>query len=228
MIEDILPAAVASADAFEDSEEAFLFPEEEAIVARAVESRRRAFATARACARRALGALGLAPVAIPRSEGRAPLWPDGVVGSITHCDGYRAAAVARAREVTALGIDAEPNAPLRDGVLRLVASAEERARLADLAAADPAIAWDRLLFSAKESTYKAWFPLARRRLGFEDAELTIDAESGTFGIRLLVPGPVVDGSEIRGFDGRWLVREGLVVTAIAAPSGPSRDAGGRR
>jgi 4'-phosphopantetheinyl transferase EntD len=215
VIERILPPQVAAVDVAGDLEDADLFAEEEAIVARAVESRRRAFATGRACARRALARLGHAPVAIGRAERRAPRWPPGVVGSITHCDGYRGAAVAWAREVATIGIDAEPNAALRDGILARVASAAERDRLAELPEADPAVSWDRLLFCAKEATYKAWFPLTGAWLGFEDAEVTIDPHAGTFRSRLLVRGPAIGESELTGFDGRWLAEGGLVAAAIA-------------
>ncbi len=79
--------------------------------------------------------------------------------------------------------------------------------------------WDRLLFSAKESVYKAWFPLAGRWLGFEDAIVAVDRGFGSFSARLLVPGPVLGGRELTGFSGRWLVREGLILTAIAQPAG---------
>ena len=114
-------------------------------------------------------------------------------GSITHCAGYRAAAVASTREVLTIGLDAEPNETLPDGVLDHVSLPGERARLRDLAATAPGTCWDRLLFSAKESVYKAWFPLTRQWLGFEDADITIDPAAGTFEARLLVPAPVVTG-----------------------------------
>ena len=78
--------------------------------------------------------------------------------------------------------------------------------------------WDRLLFSAKESVYKAWFPLAQRWLGFEDAIVAVDRGFGTFTARLLVPGPRPGGRELSGFSGRWLIREGLILTAIALPA----------
>jgi 4'-phosphopantetheinyl transferase EntD len=74
--------------------------------------------------------------------------------------------------------------------------------------------WDRLLFSAKESVYKAWFPLANRWLGFEDAVLAIDPCRRSFEARLLVPGPALAGGRLTMFSGRWLVRDGLVLTAI--------------
>jgi hypothetical protein len=89
--------------------------EEEELIGRAVEKRRREFGTARACARRALADLGRVPAPIVRGEKGAPVWLDGVVGSITHCAGYRGAAVAEARDVRALGIDAEPHGKLPDG-----------------------------------------------------------------------------------------------------------------
>ena len=79
--------------------------------------------------------------------------------------------------------------------------------------------WDRLLFSIKESIYKAWFPLAERWLGFEDAVVSIDWHRESFSARLLVPGPLLDGRELRSFHGRWLAAEGLVMAAIALPAG---------
>jgi len=215
MIEAILPAAAAVAEARDDDAPVALFPEEEAIVARAVEKRRRKFASGRGCAHRALAALGEAPVPVPAGERGEPIWPDGVVGSITHCKGYRGCAVARGSDLATIGIDAETHAPLPGGLLPNLASPEEIDALAALGRADPSIHWDRLLFSAKEAVYKAWYPLAERWLGFEDAVLTIDPGARAFSARLLVPGPPLAGTELRGFDGRWLVADDLVLTAIA-------------
>src|SRR5260370_32090209 len=181
MIEKILPAGVASAEAFSDPPDIVLFPEEEALLARAVDKRRREFSTARNCARRALADLGVAPTPILRGERGAPQWPSGTVGSITHCAGYRAAAVARARDVLTIGLDAEPDDVLPDGVIDLVSLPRERDRLRDLAAAAPGTCWDRLLFSAKEAVYKAWFPLALRWLGLQDADITLNRTNATDG-----------------------------------------------
>jgi 4'-phosphopantetheinyl transferase EntD len=219
VIERILPPSVAAVESFGDDPGATLFPEEQAVIADAVESRRREFATGRACARAALARLGQPPVPVLRGPGGAPRWPDGITGSITHCAGYRAAAVTLTRDVASLGIDAEPDEPLPDhGMLDLIASGEERARLRALAAGVPGTSWDRLLFSAKESVYKTWFPLARRWLGFESADVVIDAPGGTFTARLLVPGPVVNGSPLTLLRGRWLSGQGLLVTAVVVPA----------
>jgi len=211
----ILSAGVECAEAFADPPGIVLFPEEEALVARAVEKRRHEFATARNCAHRALARLGVAPAPIVRGERGAPQWPAGIVGSITHCAGYRAAAVARARDMLTIGIDAEPDEVLPEGVLDLVSLPDERARLRELADTAPDTCWDRLLFSAKEAVYKAWFPLAGRWLGFDEADITLSAADGTFEARLLVPAPEVEGFQLRGFTGRWLASHGLILTAVA-------------
>ncbi len=200
-----------------DPADAVLFPEEEAVVANAVAKRRDEFTTVRHCARAALGRIGVPPAPILPGQRGAPRWPAGVVGSMTHCDGYRAAVVARAGEVTSLGIDAEPAAPLRDpDVLKMIADETERAALAALGARYPDTPWDRLLFSAKESVYKTWFPLTGRWLGFEEARVELDPD-GTFSARLLVEGPVVEGVELKVFSGQWIVRAGVAATAIVLP-----------
>lgn len=215
----MLPSPVAAIEARHDPADATLFPEERPVVDRAVEKRRREFTTGRACARAALEKLGLAPLAIPTGERGEPLWPTGIVGSITHCEGYRACAVARSTDFLTIGIDAEPNAALPDGLLPDIARPEELPWLTQLQRDFPEVHWDRLLFSAKEAVYKAWFPLARRWLGFEDAVLTVDPTANTFAARLLVSGPLLAGEQLLGFSGRWLVREGVIVTAIAMDAG---------
>nr|WTB28322.1 4'-phosphopantetheinyl transferase superfamily protein [Streptomyces sp. NBC_00830]WTB35759.1 4'-phosphopantetheinyl transferase superfamily protein [Streptomyces sp. NBC_00830] len=206
---------VEFADAFGDPPGgAPAFPQEEAVVAGAVDKRRREFATVRVCARAALTRLGVAPAPILPGPGGAPGWPGGIVGAMSHCDGYRAAAVARTRDAVAIGLDAEPNEPLPHGVLDAVTLAPEREQLSGLAAEHPEVSWDRLIFSAKETVYKVWFPLTGRRLGFDEALITIHPRAGTFHARLLVPGPVVAGTRTAGFQGTWQAGEGLVRTAI--------------
>lgn len=215
MLAELLPAQVRAVEVFDDPPEARLHPEEEVYVARAVEVRRREFTTGRHCAREALRRLGLTPTAIARGERGAPAWPDGVLGSITHCTGYRAAAVAHASDLVTIGIDAEPNQALPGGVLEMVASPPERAMLATLAESMPDVAWDRLLFSAKESVYKAWAPLTGAFLDFDGAEVAFDPAAGAFLARLRTPGASLVGGSRGELAGRFAVRGGLVVTAIA-------------
>jgi 4'-phosphopantetheinyl transferase EntD len=236
VLAELLPASAAVAETFADIPDARLFPAEEAAITRAVDRRRREYATARACAREALARLGVPAVPILAGERGAPQWPPGIAGSITHCAGYRAAAVARSADLASVGVDAEPDAPLPDGVMDAISLPAERAGLAALGltsgermsgervpgermpgerGGEPS--WDRLLFCTKEAVYKAWFPLTGRWLGFEEAEITISRD-GTFAARLLVPGPELDGRCLTGFAGRWVACDGLVVTAVAVPA----------
>ncbi|MGI5158287.1 4'-phosphopantetheinyl transferase family protein [Microbispora sp. CA-102843] len=213
MIGEILPPWVASAEKFGDVPEETLFPEERPLIARAIDRRRREFVTGRHCARLALARIGVAPAPIPRGERGAPVWPGGTVGSITHCSGYRAAAVASTDDARAIGIDAEPHEPLPEEVLSMIASPEEIAGLRALGDADGEVCWDRILFSAKESIYKVWFPLTGRWLDFSEAAVVIEP-SGTFRARLLVSDPAMG---TRALSGRWLASDGHIATSIALP-----------
>lgn len=192
-----------------------LFPEEERVVVASVDKRRREFVTGRACAREALSRLGVPAAPVPAGPGGDPRWPPGIVGSITHCEGYRACAVARADDVSSLGIDAEPDLPLPSGLLRDIALVSERRWVGEMAAARPWCSWDRLLFCIKEAIYKAWFPLTQTWLGFEDAAVLIDPGTGLFSARLLVPTPTRAGGDLSRLEGRWLARDGLLMTALA-------------
>jgi 4'-phosphopantetheinyl transferase EntD len=208
MIGTLVPAS-ASAEMFYDAPESTMFPAVAAAVAGARPERRREFATVRHCARRALRQLGIAAVPILPDGDRAPRWPAGVVGSMTHCAGYRAAVVARSGELCGVGIDAEPHDALPPAVLDVVLREEERARLLELTDAHPGLHWDRIVFCAKEAVYKAWFPLTGRWLGFEDVSTAVQID-GTFQARPRVPGP-----EVAGLSGRWVVGRGLVVAATS-------------
>lgn len=222
MIEVLLPPGVEHAEAFGDLADAWLYPAEESAVEGVGPERCAEFTTARHLARRALSRLEIAPAPLLPGPRRAPQWPAGVVGSITHCAGYRAAVVARRTGFVTLGVDAEPNEPLPADVLRRIAKASEPARVAELLALRPGVRWDRLLFSAKESVHKAWYPLTRQSLGFHDTEVVLDEDASAFTARLRHPGPRPGHRSLRCLHGRWLVRSGLLLTAVArpAPSGP--------
>jgi 4'-phosphopantetheinyl transferase EntD len=192
---------------FHDAPESAMFAAEAVSVAGAVAERRREFASGRYCAREALLRIGICPGPVPADADGVPRWPAGVVGSITHCTGYRAAAVARSCGLRSVGIDAEPHAALPGDVLDLVSLDAERAELEALAAAGGGLHWDRILFSAKEAVYKAWYPLTRRWLEFTDVGVDVRPD-GTFSARPSGPGP-------EPVDGTWTVRRGLVLTATA-------------
>ncbi|GAB3590788.1 4'-phosphopantetheinyl transferase Npt [Corynebacterium faecale] len=186
-----------------------LHPLEKALVAHSVDIRKAEFGDARWCAHQALRELGRdSGDPILRGERGMPLWPSSVSGSLTHTDGFRAAVVAPRLLVRSMGLDAEPAEPLPRDVLGSIARVGEMPQLARLEANGVHCA-DRLLFCAKEATYKAWFPLTHRWLGFEQAEIDL-RDDGTFVSYLLVrPTPVPFIS------GKWVLRDGYVIAATA-------------
>jgi 4'-phosphopantetheinyl transferase EntD len=218
LLSGVLPEesrALAAAEMYTDPPELTPLPEEEPLIAKSVAKRRNEFITVRYCAREALGELGIAPVPILKGEKGEPCWPDGIVGSLTHCEGFRGAAVARHDAVRSVGIDAEPHDVLPKGVLDAISLPGERTQLQTLPSG---LHWDRILFCAKEATYKAWFPVTYRWLGFEDAHITFDIDdtgtTGGFQSRILVDPSAPTGPPLQTLSGRWSVRDGIALTAI--------------
>ncbi|GHE84079.1 4'-phosphopantetheinyl transferase [Streptomyces spiralis] len=222
MLANLLPTGVAVSEATADPADAGLHPEELALVAHSVEKRQLEFGTVRWCARRAMEELGVEPGPVLPGRRGVPQWAPGVVGSMTHCAGYRAAALARAGQFTALGIDAEPDEPLPEGILESIALPEEMRWIRQLERAVPQVSWGRLLFSIKESVYKAWFPLTGQELDFPDASVTVDPASGRFRARLVPVGMVLSPAGPTVFEGRWAAGNGVLVSATWVPA-PARN-----
>ena len=221
MLELILPTEVESQECFGQPPGGPLFPEEQQIIAHAVATRQRDFATVRCCARACLGRLGHPQVPILPGYGGAPTWPAGVQGSMTHCTGYTAAAVSHHQRIFAIGIDAEPDTPLPNGVLHLIATPAEQDHLPMTQLQPDSPNWDRLLFSAKESVYKAWFPLVGEWLDHHEAEILINPHDGTFEAQLSRDGLTVHGRHIRRLHGRWTRTQGILATAVVLGSAVS-------
>ena len=161
-----------------------LYPEEQAQISQAVEKRRMEFAAGRVAARQALAKLGVASQPILIGMRRAPEWPAGVTGSISHSTKLCTVAVGRTADVTALGIDTEPDTPLEPELWSAVARPDELRWLASqMDNRQGKLA--KVLFCVKESIYKAIAPSARTFIGFDDVETTIDVASGRFQAHLL-------------------------------------------
>jgi 4'-phosphopantetheinyl transferase EntD len=219
MLEVILPAGVESQECFGEPPGGVLFREEEQVIAHAVASRRRDFAAVRSCARACLERLGYLPAPILPGVGGAPTWPAGIRGSMTHCAGYAAAAVGPHPPISAMGIDAEPDAPLPDGVLGLIATAAEHDHLAAAQRECEGPHWDRLLFSAKEAVYKAWFPLVGEWLDHHDAEISFDPHNRTFTALRSRDDLILNGRPTHQLHGRWIQKQGILATAMVLGSG---------
>lgn len=147
---------------------------------RAVPARLAEFAAGRAAARAALADAGLPPASIPMGADRAPIWPAGVFGSITHTEGVALAVAGRAP----LGLDAEPDADLPEDLIALVAPGHD-ARAA------------RLIFAAKEAAYKCQYPITRQLLDFDALEISVAGESLTARLITAAP-PLPQGTQLQG------------------------------
>ncbi|MBO0684972.1 MAG: 4'-phosphopantetheinyl transferase superfamily protein [Candidatus Dormibacteraeota bacterium] len=188
--------------------------EEEEPVATAAGRRRREFAAGRSCARRALGRLGWTGAQVPVGALGEPLWPPGVVGSITHCESYCAVAVAAQPDVGGIGIDAEVETEIAEGVREAVCTPEERRWIADQRGHD----WTVLFFSAKESIYKLWYPAMGSWLDYQDAELVLDLRNRRF--QAQIRRPIDSGRFPSNLTGQFALQPGRVLTAITLSCSP--------
>ena len=236
MLADLLPAGVACAQTHEDRAGVKLYPSEMRSLGDAVQQRRAEYMTARSLIRDAFAVLGEPEVAVPNGDHGEPIWPAGIVGSITHCTGFRACAVAHDVRFRALGIDAEPDLPLPQSVWEEVAFGSEREWPPDAGRSEESAASRseprqplppnarRLLFCIKEAIYKTWFPLTGTWLGFDDVEVAPPTSDGRFTAALRVTPPLVDGVPQHAFSGRWGGSRGVIYAAIAVPASPARAA----
>lgn len=203
------PVAVAVTDP--QVEHPGAFPAELAEMPRAVDKRRREYVAGRVAAHRAMEKLGLTPRPVLATRARAPSWPRGLTGSLSHNDTTCVAAVARASQVRSLGIDVEDDTPLARDLVATVCTLEERAWLAT----QPEETRGRLaklIFSAKEAVYKCQYPVSHRVLDFDAVLVTPDVDTGQFEATFLeATGP------FRLYDrlnGRFAVHAGLIHAAV--------------
>lgn len=199
----VVEAAAPAADLDE------LFPEERRHVEAGswAPARQREFAAARGCARLALRRLDVEPCALVPHADRSPRWPHGIAGSITHTRELCLVALARRGPVASLGVDVERVTDTSADIEALVCTAAER-RWLDAQAASQRERNIRLLFSAKEAFYKCQYPLTRAFLDFQEVELAIDVDRGSFAVR---------NPDLAATRGRWIWLDDLVITAAMLP-----------
>lgn len=152
-----------------------IWPEEAASLPKSVTKRSHEFSAGRDAARRAMAAFGHRPEPVPHRPDRAPIWPKGITGSISHS---ATACLAVVGDVRALGVDIEEAAPLDPTLFPMICTPTEREWLAD----QPKI-MSKLIFSAKECAYKAQYTLSRTLFDFQTLELQIG--DGEFSARFL-------------------------------------------
>jgi 4'-phosphopantetheinyl transferase EntD len=186
--------------------ETVALPAEERLIEGVGRKRSMEFRAGRHAARLALHRLGVPVVPILRGEGGQPWWPPGVVGSITHCASRAAAVVAMRHDIARLGIDVELNVDLDPSVAALICTGTEASWCGEQR---DGVAWETVIFSAKEAVYKALYPLDGQFLEFDDLELVLSAGTGTFHVRPLSPRA---GSAVE-LEGRFCVEPDVIWTA---------------
>jgi 4'-phosphopantetheinyl transferase EntD len=171
LLSRILAPGIFGAEMSDTGQALALHPQEEIFVAKAVEKRRRDFAMGRTCARAALAKLDHGDAIIPIGEGGAPVWPAGILGSITHTRGYAAALVADAHRFSGVGVDAERVGGVTQDLWPRLFDDAERDHLMNLDGAKRAVIAT-MFFSAKETVYKAW--AMKGALAFRQIHVTPD------------------------------------------------------
>ena len=205
----VVPAGTAVQAASIGATHAYLSRDEERHVVGAVPTRRREFAAGRAAARIALAQIGVDAPSIPAGPAREPVWPEGVVGSLSHDGDYCVAAVHWSSAVRAIGIDIAAAAPLDAALIDRICTHGERRELArmsaDVWACDPY----KIVFSAKEAVYKCLFALSGSVFGFRAVHMRLDPARGRASVRALHS---AHGARAARLECRFRVTPGYVVS----------------
>ena len=188
------------------------WPDEARAMANAVPHRRREFAAGRAAARAAMTAAGLMPAAIPMAADRAPVWPAGVVGSITHAADVALAVAAPQAVAQGLGLDMEPDAPLPGDVLSEICDGDECAWIAGQV---QPLRWARVIFVAKEAAFKCQYPASATIFGFDGMSVQVDTAHNALVARFTraIP-PFAKGDAVQG---RFALTGGQIVAGFCRP-----------
>lgn len=179
-IDDLFSSKIAIEVSTTRFDASSLLSEERALVASAGHQREIEFATGRILARRLLARLGRPDFALLQDPDRLPRWPVGTIGSISHKKEICVVAVVSTEDRAGLGVDIEPDRPVRPGVEGRICRATESEWVAEGDGEDEAGRRCRMIFSTKEAIYKAFYPRVREVWGFQDVGVELDLARGRF------------------------------------------------
>lgn len=193
-----------------------LYEVERAYISGSSKARLREFSVGRACARRGLVLLGRAAGAIPSDGYRAPVWPHGIVGSISHCRGLCGAAVGQRNEaLNSIGMDIEERRAVSPDLADIICLPEERAWLSSFSSVQSRDALT-AIFSAKEAFYKCIHPVTGLIFGFDAVLIDVDFSGGRFRATLQTPLPPLPATY--RMTGEIRLSDDHVITAITLPA----------
>jgi 4'-phosphopantetheinyl transferase EntD len=207
----LLPADIAVVQKWKSAPLDSLSVEEQAMVSVACTKRKLEFATGRWCAREALKAKGIEGFSLLSDARRAPVWPSGIVGSITHTDGFCAAAIGLRDAYAGIGIDAELDGQVGEDLWSNLFTAQEIGWLERLPEPRRA-SMATVIFSAKESFYKAQYAFTNMWLDFTSATVVI--ENGRWNLHLVPPVQALERLR-QPISGGYVISSRCVMTAIA-------------
>ena len=186
-----------------------------ASIQRSVAKRQAEFLAGRLCARSALQRLDGLDCIPAIGEDRAPVWPAHISGSITHSTGHAAAIVGHKAQWRGLGMDLENLLPLEraERLAGEILTADEMQRMA-AGLREQIAQCVTLTFSAKESLFKALYPIVHTRFYFEHAEVLEWSETGSLRLRLLteLSSEWCYGKEL---EAQFVVHEGQLLSVVA-------------
>ncbi len=186
-------------------------PFEDALVRRAVPRRQAEFHAGRAAAHAAMLTLGVSPRPVLAGTDRAPLWPDGLTGSISHSTTACVAIIGLRADWAGIGVDIEEDTPLCPDLVPEICTAPEQHWLAGLPATERGL-MAKLIFSAKEATYKAQYPLSCALFGFDALCVKIDRVQARFSARFVYPQPPFAKEVV--LTGSYAHAAGVLVTGV--------------
>jgi 4'-phosphopantetheinyl transferase EntD len=215
LINLLFPEDVITAEADPTVVREAFYPEEEAYVRNAVPKRRQEFAAGRLCARSALARFGVKNFPLLAGKNREPVWPPGIVGSISHTDRYCGVAIAWKTKFESLGLDVELARIIDEYYWKKICTRKELAWITSLPS-DRRQENAALIFSAKECLYKCQYAISKKWLNFHAVMITVNPDIGEFEAIFAVN---IDSSFKRGtcLKGRYLFYHGYVFTGISIP-----------
>ena len=208
---------IATTEIYGDLIELKSLPEEQVVVLYAVPKRRNEFNTVRSCAHRAINEIRVDVISILKGLNGEPCWPKEVTGSITHCYGFRGAVVCKSEAIQSIGIDAEPYTFLPEGVMDSISLPAERFIISSMHNSH-LLFWDKILFSAKEATYKAWYLIMKQCLEFKDIYIKFFVDNsitnGTFKSQITTNSNLKTNLYMLTLNGCWSVLNSTIITVV--------------
>ncbi len=208
----LLPADIHSVFSAACPVEANLLGVETDLARKMAEKRYDEFIHGRHCARLVLKELGVAEVAIGKGDNRQPLWPDGIMGSISHTQHFAAAAVGLHASYAGIGIDMESATPLEEKLFKAICRQEELDEFAQLGLSqEQAGMRAKLLFSIKESIYKCLWPEVRRFIDFIEMQVVLEPDGSSY--RAIPHTDKVSVARVGELEGRYTEHGTLILSS---------------